>query len=132
MTRLCGLALLVLLSVGCRADAPAHSGDPALDADVRVSPTPAAVGEARVFVVATDAGEPMAGGRVRVRGFAAGGEAPVSVEAGWMEAPSTTGGFGPAALDFPTAGRWWVEAEVTSGDGRTATVRHPLLVVRGN
>ena len=49
-------------------DGPQRSGDPALDADVRVSPTPAVVGESRVFVRAIDGETPLPGARVTVRG----------------------------------------------------------------
>lgn len=121
------LACALALS-GCRGDAPSHTGDPALDADVRVSPTPAAVGEARVFVVATDADAPLAGGEVRVRAFRADASEPI--EAAWTSAPETTAGYGPVPLDFPDAGSWWVEAEITAGE-RRAVVRHPLAVVSG-
>lgn len=124
----------VLLAVslglaGCRSDAPSHTGDPALDADVRVSPTPAAVGEARIFVVATDGGAPLEGGEVRVRAFRADDGEPADIA--WTAAPAVSGGYGPVALDFPAPGSWWVEAEVAAGADRRAVVRHPLSVVTG-
>lgn len=119
---------VALIAAGCRSDAPSHTGDPALDADVRVSPTPAAVGEARVFVVATDADAPLEGGEVRVRAFRT--DAPEPIEAAWTPAPETPAGYGPVPLDFPDPGSWWVEAEITAGE-RRAVVRHPLAVVSG-
>lgn len=122
--------LLLLALPACRADAPSHSGDPALDATVRVSPTPAAVGEARVFVVATDAGAALEGASVRVRAFPAAEAASPSAE--WTPAPAAPGGYGPVALPFPTAGSWWVEVDVTADGGRHARTRHPLAVVTGS
>ncbi len=123
--------VLVVGTAGCRNDAPSRDGDPAVDADVRVSPTPAAVGEARIFVVATDAGAPLEGGTVRVRAFPAADADAAPPAATWHPAAAAPGGHGPVALDFPTPGRWWIEVEMTASDGRRAVVRHPLSVVTG-
>ncbi len=134
-----GVLAVALVGLGaCRGpERPAHSGDPALDAQVRVSPTPAAVGTARVFVLAEDSGHPAAGAVVRVRAEAVDPPAPPSVPElvdRWHlaeAAPGIPGGYGPVELPFPVAGAWRVEVEVTASDGRTATIRHPLAVVNG-
>lgn len=127
-------AIVALVSGGCGGpERPSHTGDPALDADVRVSPTPAAVGRARVFVEAVDGVRPAVGVTVRVRAEAvdASGADP---GVGWHAldpAPETPGGYGPIELSFPTPGPWRVEVEIVSPDGRSATIRHPLAVVEG-
>lgn len=132
------LTLALAAATACRGpERPSHSGDPALDAQVRVSPTPAAVGAARVFVVAEDGGHPAVDATVRVRAQAVDPPAPPTVPElvdRWHlaeAAPGTPGGYGPVELPFPVAGAWRVEVQVTASDGRTATIRHPLAVVEG-
>lgn len=130
-------AVAVLILGACGGpERPSHEGAAALDADVRVSPTPAAVGAARVFVQATDGGRPAEDAAVRVRGEPAEAAAasPTASGDGWQAAepaPATRGGYGPVAVPFPAAGAWRVVVEITASDGRTATIRHPLAVVEG-
>ncbi len=115
----------------CGPARPERVGNPDLDADVRVSPTPAVMRGSRVTIAAEDRGTPLSGAGVRVRV-----ERDKSVEepepAQWIEAPATgatVGTYGPVEFDFPTPGAWWVVVELRAADGRQATLRHPLSVV---
>lgn len=130
-------ALAGALAVCGGPGTPSHTGDRALDADVRVSPTPAAAGTARIFVQATDGGHPAVDATVRIRVDATDPAEPPSVPQlvdRWHTlepAPGTPGGYGPVELPFPVPGAWQVEVEILASDGRMATIRHPLSVVEG-
>lgn len=137
MRRAAVAALAVLALGACRGpERPSHVGHAALDADVRVSPTPAAVGSARVFVQATDEGRPAENAAVRVRADPADGDGASTTASGdgWHTAepaPATPGGYGPVAVAVSVTGAWRVVVEITASDGRRATIRHPLAVVAG-
>ena len=103
-----GVGSLVALAVGLTAacapsDGPRRSGDPALDADIRVSPTPAVVGESRVFVRATDGGEAVSGAELTVRSVA------IDTTGGGVPAP-------PGALP-PAADHLLPEVDGAVGEG---------------
>ena len=129
-----------LLVAACGGDGPQRSGDPGLDADVRVSPTPAVVGESRVFVRATDAGRPLAGGTVRVRaeavdtaggGVAApAGALPPGVDHAMQPSETGDGDYGPVVLHFPAPGNWRLHVEIQIED-RSTSLTLPLAVVGG-
>ena len=126
------LACLVVAVVGaCGPARPEHSGDPALDADVRVSPTPAVLQGSRVTVGARDDDTPLVGAGVRMR-VERRGVAETSAVAAWTDAPpvgAAPGTYGPVEFDFPEPGDWWVVVELRTVGRRVATVRHPLSVV---
>jgi hypothetical protein len=115
----------------CGPARPERSGDPALDADVRVSPTPAVLRGSRVTVAARDDRGPLVGATVRVR-VVRRDVAAAPNEATWREAlpvGAAAGTYGPVEFDFPAPGDWWVVVELRSLDRRVATLRHPLSVV---
>ena len=125
------LVLLVWAAASCGPPRPERSGDPDLDADVRVSPTPAVLLGSRVTIAAEDAGAPLVDGVVRLRVERHDSAGPVG-EDRWREAPATptgSGSYGPVEFDFSAAGAWWVVVELRASDGRVATIRHPLAVV---
>lgn len=121
----------------CGPARPERSGAPDLDADVRVSPTPAVLRGSRVTIAAEDAGSPLAGAEVRVRverdGAVEGEDRVDGPDDGpWIGAPATeaaVGTYGPVEFDFSAPGAWWVVVELRAPDGRQATLRHPLSVV---
>lgn len=133
------VALVAVVVAACGGEGPSRSGDASLDARVRVSPTPAVVGESRVLVQATEHGRPLADASVRLRAEAvdtAGGgfAAPeVALAPGQFHpVPVAEGGggdYGAVVLHFPAPGRWRLVVELRTDDGRTATFRHPLTVV---
>ncbi|MBT8402979.1 MAG: hypothetical protein KJP18_03910 [Gemmatimonadetes bacterium] len=137
--RLAALALF-LMAACTPADGPRRSGDPALDADIRVSPTPAVVGESRVFVRATDGGVALSGAQATVRSLAVDttgggvpappGALPPAVEHVLAEVDGAAGDYGPVVLHFPAPGRWRLEVTLRVG-GRTTTLSVPLAVVGG-
>jgi hypothetical protein len=138
MRRLGATVGLLLLVAGCMGEGPERSGDPALDADVRVSPTPAVIGQSRVFVRATDDGQPLVDGEVTVRIEAvdtAGGGVPQpsGALAAGVDHPApplaeSPGDYGPLTLHFPAPGRWRVEVRLQVGE-RSTRLSVPLAVV---
>lgn len=110
--------------LGCGPEGPRRGGDPSLDARIRVSPTPATVGPAGVSVQASDRGARLVDARIRIRGLGPRGDT-----VGPVEATPSEAGHGPVSLTLPYPGRWEVEVELLTGDGREAWIRHPLQVV---
>ena len=116
-----GAAGLVLLAVAACGGGASHEGDPALAAQVQLSPTPPMVGEAVVRVVATDDGAPLAPeARVTVTVGDAGSPVELRPEAGaWV-----------GSMTFSDPGEARVVVEIEAADGRRATVTVPVQVSR--
>ena len=118
-TLLPALTLVVALA-GC-GGAVEHRGDPSLQAELRLSPTPPMVGSAGVSVRATDGADDLAPPGevlVSVRGAST---TPVRLD---FERGAWVG-----LLDFPASGEVRVEVRITAADGRRATVAVPVRVV---
>jgi hypothetical protein len=135
------LGLAAIAVAGCApGDGPRRTGDPDLDADIRVSPTPAVTGESRVFVRATDGGAPLAGARVTIHAEAvdtAGSRAPSppgafppATEHPMPEVEGAAGDYGPIVLHFPAPGRWRIEVTIRES-ARETSISVPLAVVGG-
>jgi hypothetical protein len=109
------LALPVLL-FACRG-AP-DTGDPSLVLEVAISPTPPAVGPARLIINLRDtAGAPLEGAEVRVEGnMSHAGMVPVLATA-QEEAP---GIYAVSDFRFTMAGDWILTTRATLPDGRWA------------
>lgn len=124
---------LILGAASCGPDGPRREGDPSLDARIRVSPTPAVQHGSRITVQVTSNGAPYAEARVRLRGEPTERSGPSaaspSVPVQTVTATEPAGTYGPLVTDFPVVGDWWIVIEVDTPDGRSATLRHPLLVV---
>jgi hypothetical protein len=121
------LFLLVLSSglIGCRGET--DWGDPSLRLEVSLSPTPPAVGPARVIITLNDTlGTPVEGALVVVEGnMIHAGMVPV-VETAQAEDP---GRYGISAFTFTMAGDWVLDLRATLPDGRWVRTRHPTNVV---
>lgn len=123
-TPLGGLLLLSLLLPGCRGE----SGPPsAFDFDLSVSPTPPAVGPARLTLTITDPeGSPVPDLTVRVEGtMTHPGMVPVLAEA--LE--SADGRYVVEAFDFSMAGDWILIVSGSHPDGREGHREFPLRAV---
>lgn len=118
-----GLSLLILLplflSSACRGDAP--EGDPTLVLDVGISPTPPAVGSARLIISFRDtSGAPLSQAQIVVEGnMSHAGMVPV-VDTATMVAP---GEYSVPDFRFTMAGDWILTLTARLPDGRTTTVR---------
>jgi hypothetical protein len=110
----------------CGPQGPEREGDPALDARIAVSPTPAQAGPARIRVRVTDGGEPLDDARVRLVALGPAGDS-----VGPVPAEPSPAGYGPVTMELRQPGRWRIEVRVTAPDGRSAVLRHPLQVVGG-
>jgi hypothetical protein len=110
-----GLVLPLLLTA-CRG-AP-DTGDPSLVLEVAISPTPPAVGSARLIINLRDtAGVPLEGAEVRVEGnMSHAGMVPVLATA-QEEAP---GIYAVSDFRFTMAGDWILTTRATLPDGRWA------------
>lgn len=121
--------LAALAVAGCGRE---RAGDPALSIEVHVSPTPAAVGPARVMVDVTDAaGAPIEGARVTVAARSEDGGA-VVVESARAEGAEGTGRYTVPALPFGARGEWTLTVRAEVPDGRWAEVEHPVRVMGGS
>ena len=123
-----GMMLLAMFSlVGCRGDVDA--GDPGLVMDVAFSPTPPAVGPARLIITLRDtSGAPVEGALVVVEGnMSHAGMTPV-LDTAEAEGP---GAYGVPDFTFTMAGDWFLTVEATLPDGSQArTVRSTNVVGR--
>ncbi len=125
------LALCWASLSACGPDRPQHSGDPTLDARIRVSPTPAVQRANQITLEVTSEGTPLEAAVVRVRGEAGASETTLSLPEQVAPPADVAGTYGPISVDFPAVGSWWIIVAVEAPDGRTAEVRHPLSVVGG-
>ena len=106
--------LSALLLTGCRGGM--ETGDPAYDLDVVISPTPPAVGPARLIITLDDsAGAPVEGAQIVVEGnMSHAGMVPV-LDTAEVEGP---GLYGISDFTFTMAGDWILTLEATLPDGR--------------
>ncbi len=120
------LALLVLLPIGgCREAEP--QGDPGLILELGISPTPPAVGPARLIISLRDTlGNPVEGADVQVEGNMS--------HAGMVPVTGTASVRGPGVYVLPDfrftmAGGWILTVTARLPDGREATTRRTTNVV---
>jgi hypothetical protein len=111
---------------GCRGDAE-DTGDPGLVLDVAFSPTPPAVGPARLIITLEDtAGSPVEGAEIVVEGnMSHAGMTPV-LDTARAEEP---GIYGIPDFEFTMAGDWVLELQATLPDGRWVRTAKPTNVV---
>ena len=125
LLRALGILLPVLLLGGCRGEV--EQSDPSLTLSVAVSPTPPAVGPARLIVSLADtAGRPVDGARITVEGnMSHAGMVPVLDTA----RARGDGTYSVPEFRFTMAGDWILTVEATLPDGRTTATRMPVTVV---
>lgn len=123
--RVTSALLAGLVSTACWGPAPERTGDERIVATPLYAPTPPTVGTAGLIVTVTDSGvevPPETGvTAVPVSPSGARGDAVVLV-------PGAGGWEG--RVEFPEAGQAWLELQVRLSDGRSATFRVPVTVVR--
>ena len=124
------LAIILLLSAplftsGCRGEGP--EGDPSLVLEVGISPTPPAVGTARLIITLQDtAGVAISGAEILVEGnMSHAGMVPV-LDTAQMEGP---GLYIVPGFNFTMAGDWILTLDATLADGRTVRIRKATNVV---
>jgi hypothetical protein len=119
------LILLALLLGACRGEM--ERGDPGLVLDVAISPTPPAVGPARLIITLEDtAGAPVEGAEIVVEGnMSHAGMVPV-VDTAQAEGP---GSYGISDFRFTMAGDWILTLRATLPDGRWVRAVRPTKVV---
>ena len=117
--------LLTLALSGCRGDV--DTGDPGLILDVTISPTPPAVGPARlIFTLADTAGTRLDGAEIVVEGnMSHAGMVPV------LDTAQAEGGgqYGVDAFEFTMAGDWFLNVRATLPDGRWVQTQKATNVV---
>ncbi|MCJ7630290.1 MAG: FixH family protein [Longimicrobiales bacterium] len=108
------LLLSTLLAGACRGEM--ETGDAGLVLELAISPTPPAVGQARLIISLEDsAGAPVDGAEILVEGnMSHAGMAPV-VDTAQAEGP---GRYGIADFRFKMAGDWVLPLRATLPDGR--------------
>ena len=116
-------ALLAL--PGCRGSSPAQ--DPGLLLDVGFSPTPPAVGPARLIITLRDTlGQPLDGAEIHVEGnMSHAGMTPVIDTA----VAQGSGTYSVPDFTFSMAGEWIVTVSATLPDGRRTVVQAGTNVV---
>jgi hypothetical protein len=114
------LALLFLPTLlGCRGEGP--QSDSSLDLEVAISPTPPAVGPARLIISLHDtSGAPLSGAEISVEGN--------MTHAGMVPVLATAQEEGPGQylvpeFTFTMAGDWFLTLRATLPDGRTIQIR---------
>jgi hypothetical protein len=119
------LQFFSVLLVGCRGEG--EMGDPSLVLDVAISPTPPAVGPARLIITLEDsAGAPVEGARIVVEGnMSHAGMVPV-LDTAVAEEP---GRYGISDFTFTMAGDWVLSLEAILPDGRTVRTSRGTNVV---
>ena len=122
------LALLPgLLLASCRGEM--ETGDAELVLEVAISPTPPAVGQARLIITLQDtSGAPVEGAEIVVEGnMSHAGMVPV-VDTAQAEGP---GRYGISDFRFTMAGDWVLSLQATLPDGRWVRAQEPTNVVGG-
>lgn len=117
------LILTLAVLTGCRqpATTPAAAG---IAIQLTVAPDPPVTGEAALTIRVTEHNQPIAGGKVTVRGdMSHAGMVPVLREGVILEQGEITVPF-----EWTMAGDWFVEVTVTLPDGRTAQKRFDYFV----
>ena len=120
------MLLLLLLPGLLGACGRERAGDPSLSLRVRVSPTPAAVGPARLLIELEGLASDSMPARITVVGSLPGG--PVVHDSARAEAP---GLHVVPAFVFPVRGEWTLRVRAELPDGRWAEIEHPVRVVGG-
>jgi hypothetical protein len=117
--------LLVAVLAGCRGEP--DTGDPGLALSVAISPTPPAVGTARLIISLQDSsGAPVEGAVIQVEGnMSHAGMVPV-VDTAAAEGP---GRYGISDFQFTMAGDWVLDLHATLPDGRWVRISQPTNVV---
>lgn len=117
--------LLTLVLSGCRGDV--ETGDSGLVLDVAISPTPPAVGPARlIFTLADTAGTRLDGAEIVVEGnMSHAGMVPV-LDTAQAEGE---GQYGVDAFEFTMAGDWFLTVRATLPDGRWVQAQKATNVV---
>lgn len=119
------LLFATLILGGCRGEP--EMGDPGLSLRVAISPTPPAVGGARLILTLEDsAGAPLEGARVVVEGNMSHAGMVAVVDTAVAEGP---GIYGISDFSFTMAGDWVLDVQATLPDGRWVRTRHPANVV---
>jgi hypothetical protein len=119
------LLLAALLFCGCRGEA--EVGDPGLALTVAISPTPPAVGPARLIVTLSDtSGAPLEGAVIVVEGNMSHAGMLAVVDTAVAEGP---GAYGIPEFIFTMAGDWILDVQATLPDGRWVRTRYPANVV---
>jgi len=121
-------SLLLLPSIllgGCRGEM--ETGDTGLALDVVLSPTPPAVGPARLIISLEDStGAPIDGATIVVEGnMSHAGMVPV-IDTAQAEGP---GRYGISGFRFTMAGDWVLTLHATLQDGRWVRTQKPTNVV---
>jgi len=121
------LVLLLTTSVlgGCRGEVA--TGDPGLVLDVAISPTPPAVGQARLIITLEDTtGAPLEAAEIVVEGnMSHAGMTPV-LDTARAEGP---GRYGISDFSFTMAGDWVLTLRATLPDGRWVQAQESTHVV---
>ncbi len=120
-----GLLLPLAVLSSCRGEA--DTGSPGLSLDVAISPTPPAVGPARLIITLVDSvGTAVEGAQVVVEGnMSHAGMVPV-FDTAVAEDP---GRYGIPDFTFTMAGDWVLTVRATLPDGRRARIDRPTNVV---
>lgn len=123
-TLLPAIFLLPIL-LGCRGEV--DTGDSGLSLGVAISPTPPAVGPARLIITLEDStGAPLEGAVIVVEGnMSHAGMAPV-VDTAQAEDP---GRYGVSAFGFTMAGDWILTVHASLPDGREVQIQKGTNVV---
>jgi hypothetical protein len=117
-----GLVLTLLTASGCTSGAT-RTGDPAIDVEIVVSPTPASTTDTRVVVLVRVDGVPAEGAEVTLGAEGADAVLPArSLEA------REGGRQASERIVFPAPGDWVLVVGVRLADGRTAGFRWPITV----
>jgi hypothetical protein len=123
------MVLSAALALACGPDE--RLGDPTIDLEVGVSPTPATIGSVRVLVATHDlSGAPLPVERLRItaRPPEGSGAAPPPT----FDLPGDASGqFAVPGLALSVRGDWVLEVRVDLLDGRWAMREQPIHVVGG-
>jgi hypothetical protein len=119
------LLLAAFGSLGCRGDM--DRGDPSVAVDLAISPTPPAVGSARLLISLRDSLDaPLAGAIIAVEGnMSHAGMTPVQDTA----LAGNPGSYTVPEFHFSMAGEWFLDVEAVLPDGRQVRRRFPVHVV---
>lgn len=102
-------------------------GDPGLVLEVAISPTPPAVGTARLIITLHDTiGSPISGAEIVVEGVLDQAETAPVVDTATMVSP---GQYSVPDFRFPIAGDWVLTLHAALEDGRTTLTRKGTDVV---
>lgn len=120
-----GFALLLVLLAGCRQSAqPTATNSPGVTIQLAADPDKPAVGKVTLVVTLTNAGKPIDGATVSVKGdMNMAGMQPVL-----GETKDSTNGVYRIPFEWTMGGDWFVDVTVTLPDGTTAKQTFPFIV----